>query len=425
MKSAIFLVLLAVAYAAAEERKLFNGDKVYRVTPTKLEHLEWLKERLHSGDAAFDFWKDPTVLNAAVDVHVAKSALENFEKDLEKMQMEHKVNVDDLQKLINKVDAVSHRRRRDNRANIVGKFARYSEIIAWLTELCGKYSKIATCDVVGKTFEKRDIRYVKLSTGPAADGKEKRIIFIEANIHAREWLSSATAIYLLNRITSTYESDPTAKRMLDTYDFIFVPLINADGYEYSQTTDRMWRKTRSRRTGVRCVGVDPNRNYDMSWGETGSSNSPCTEIYRGPSPFSEAETKAMSEFLKPLKDRILGFFTLHTYSQYWLVPYGDKEGHYCPGYDELLRVANIGTKAIMMDVNKKTWQAGNTVALLGEASGGGDDWAKMIGIKYSYTLELRPGGNAYNGFVVAETEIEPSGREIWAGITAAVDAMKP
>jgi len=59
------------------------------------------------------------------------------------------------------------------------------------------------------------------------------------------------------------------------------------------------------------------------------------------------------------------------------------------------------------------------------ASGGAYDWAKAVaGIKYTYTYELRPDSNAYNGFVVSENEIEPSGEEVWASLVATVDTIK-
>lgn len=48
----------------------------------------------------------------------------------------------------------------------------------------------------------------------------------------------------------------------------------------------------------------------------------------------------------------------------------------------------------------------------------------MAGIKYTYTYELRPDSNAYNGFVVSENEIEPSGEEVWASLVATVDTIK-
>ena len=45
-----------------------------------------------------------------------------------------------------------------------------------------------------------------------------------------------------------------------TYIFrYFLPVLNPDGYEYTHTHDRMWRKNRARYG--ECVGVDLNRNF--------------------------------------------------------------------------------------------------------------------------------------------------------------------
>lgn len=58
--------------------------------------------------------------------------------------------------------------------------------------------------------------------------------------------------------------------------------------------------------------------------------------------------------------------------------------------------------------------------IVDSAAGGAYDWAKGVaGIKYSYTYELRPDGNAWNGFVVSESEIQPSGEEVWASLAQA------
>ena len=59
------------------------------------------------------------------------------------------------------------------------------------------------------------------------------------------------------------------------------------------------------------------------------------------------------------------------------------------------------------------------------AAGGAYDWAKGVaGIKYSYTYELRPDGNAENGFVVSEKEIQPSGEEIWASLAQVAEDLR-
>ena len=83
-----------------------------------------------------------------------------------------------------------------------------------------------------------------------------------------------------------------------------LPVANPDGYLYTQTTNRMWRKTRKPNGGLwdlvpfdKCYGVscpgtsvletvlcvlgtDPNRNFAYGWGTGGSSANPCSATYR-------------------------------------------------------------------------------------------------------------------------------------------------
>lgn len=68
--------------------------------------------------------------------------------------------------------------------------------------------------------------------------------------------------YFFQFLTS-YGSDAEATRLLDTYDWYFLPVVNPDGYEYSWEGDRYWRK--NTRLGALCDGVDLNRNFDQAW----------------------------------------------------------------------------------------------------------------------------------------------------------------
>ena len=93
---------------------------------------------------------------------------------------------------------------------------------------------------------------------------------------------------------------------------------------YTWTTDRLWRKNR-RKTGSnnsflhslrtrfaseRCNGVDLNRNWDSNFGGVGSSLNPCSELYAGPSAFSEPETSALARLLWDNRHRIRLFISL-------------------------------------------------------------------------------------------------------------------
>ena len=76
-------------------------------------------------------------------------------------------------------------------------------------------------------------------------------------------------------------------------------MMNPDGYEFSRTEDRMWRKNRQKIAGSECVGVDINRNFAKAYGSH-SSDDPCQEDYKGTKAFSEPEAAALRDYLEDL-----------------------------------------------------------------------------------------------------------------------------
>lgn len=162
--------------------------------------------------------------------------------------------------------------------------------------------------------------------------------------------------------------------LIDSVDWYIMPVANPDGYEYSHSTDRLWRKTRSggkvrQRWGKRtCYGVDPNRNWDFHWGEGPTSSSDaCTDDFRGPRAFSEPETKAMADFILTRKDQIKIYLTLHSYSQMWLVPWGYKNEKPKDYYDMYI-LAEKGVEALEA-VRGTDYLLGTAAELLYTASG--------------------------------------------------------
>ncbi|CAG7718061.1 unnamed protein product, partial [Allacma fusca] len=61
-------------------------------------------------------------------------------------------------------------------------------------------------------------------------------------IHAREWIAPATVTYIANEII---QANLKSEYWASMFDWYISPVINPDGYEYSHTNDRFWRKTRS------------------------------------------------------------------------------------------------------------------------------------------------------------------------------------
>ncbi|KAA0189471.1 hypothetical protein HAZT_HAZT010743 [Hyalella azteca] len=72
----------------------------------------------------------------------------------------------------------------------------------------------------------------------------------------------------------------------------------------------MWRKNRSKANRY-CYGVDLNRNFGYKHGGSGSSSNPCSEIYRGPSAFSEPESQALKKAVESVKDRLKASINLN------------------------------------------------------------------------------------------------------------------
>ena len=53
-----------------------------------------------------------------------------------------------------------------------------------------------------------------------------------------------TSMYAADRLLAGYASDSAVQSALDAIEIIVVPVVNPDGYEYSWTDNRLWRKNR-------------------------------------------------------------------------------------------------------------------------------------------------------------------------------------
>lgn len=155
--------------------------------------------------------------------------------------------------------------------------------------------------------------------------QNNRAIFIEANIHAREWIASATVTYVLNQLLRS--TDPEIVSISQSVDWYIVPVANPDGYEYTRSYNRNWRKTRSP-VSLICNGVDPNRNFAHNWlikdetGDEGASRAPCSDTYAGPNPFSEPETIALENYLLRNREKFDVYLSFHSYAHQILFPFG-------------------------------------------------------------------------------------------------------
>ncbi|EDO45321.1 predicted protein [Nematostella vectensis] len=284
-----------------------------------------------------------------------------------------------------------------------------------MDNLVRQHSQLATMQNLGNTYEGRPMKAVKISSG-----RGKKTFFMNCGIHAREWITQATCMYMLNQILYKYGKDQTVTAMLDKMDFVIMPILNVDGYVYTHTHNRMWRKTRKPYGG--CYGADPNRNWSFKWGGVGTSSDPCRDTYRGPRPFSEVEALNVARYLYRNRKSLIGYMDIHAYSQLWMTSWGFNRA-YPPAYNTKVKPAGQKAVEALRKVYGTHYRLGPSSIIIYATSGGTMDWATgVLGIEYSYGLELRDEGKY--GFVLPANQILPTGVETFAAIKAMVQEMK-
>ena len=179
----------------------------------------------------------------------------------------------------------------------------------------------------------------------------------------------------------------------------------------------MWRKTRSTNSSTVCPGVDGNRNFDFVWNTVGTSNFACSDIYAGPSAFSEIETRVVRDILHEHLARTALYLTIHSFGSMILYPWG----HDGSLSQNALGLHTVGVAMVNAIHSQKlpyfpNYVVGNSALVLGYGiAGSAEDYAHYIGVPLSYTYELPGVSYTGNGFHLAPQYIEQVCRETWEG----------
>ncbi|WP_217544291.1 M14 family metallopeptidase [Streptomyces sp. GbtcB6] len=201
---------------------------------------------------------------------------------------------------------------------------------------------------IGKTVDGQDILALKLTKGAkkSKDGSKPSVLYL-SNQHAREWITPEMTRRLMHYYLDNYSTDKRIKKIVDSTELWFVLSANPDGYDYTfQNSDtRLWRKNLRDVNGDGVIstgdGVDLNRNFGYKWGydDEGSSPNPTSETYRGASPESEPETRALDDF-----EKRIGFtYGINYHSAAELLLYGVGWQVATPTPDDVLYKALAGT----------------------------------------------------------------------------------
>ena len=311
-----------------------------------------------------------------------------------------------------------------------------SVMYPWLRFLASFFSTHVTLVKIGVSYQGRDILGLRVGVHPTnnddLDPPKRKTVLITGGVRAREWITTSTVNYVAWSLITSYGKTPSISKLLEEFDFVFVPTVNPDGYVYTWETDRLWRKNRQQ-TSVRfCPGVDIDRSFGFQWdGASTTAGNPCSESFAGETPFEAVESAMLAAWARNETEQnnatLVAFVDLHSYSQQILYPYSYSCSATPPNTEDLEELALGLEKAIRLrsGLTYETMQAchGNYMAGTGgegvstslprmEAGGGSAlDWFRHeLRVKYAYQIKLRDQGTY--GFLLPKENIVPTGREV-------------
>jgi len=294
-----------------------------------------------------------------------------------------------------------HRPAAAQPADFFADYRDYRAITEHMTQLAAAAPDRVGVEGIGSTLDGRTIW--ALHIGP----RNATPMLINGTQHAREWIAAMTTTCVADRLVREYDRDPAIKKFVDSTSLYVVPVVNPDGYQWSWSNNRYWRK--NRRGGF---GVDLNRNFSVGWGGRGSSGRQGAEDYRGEGAFSENESAALRDLAK--RERIALHVDFHAYGQLLLYPW-----NYSPQQaKDRDRFAAIGDRmaSAIYAQHEKSYKLMQGIELY-PAAGTMSDWAYGDANALSFTIELRP-KMGRGGFVLPPSEIKPTCDEGLAAVLA-------
>ncbi|KAB5575630.1 hypothetical protein GE09DRAFT_599020 [Coniochaeta sp. 2T2.1] len=324
-----------------------------------------------------------------------------------------------------------------------------SVITNWLKLLEAMFPSHTELLTIGTSYEGRPILGLRLgvrdqndsTTEPrSSSGDKRKTILITGGIHAREWISTSSVNYLVWSLTTAYGKETLVTKLLEQFDVVLVPVVNPDGYAYTWSTDRLWRKSRQETTWDQCPGMDLDHAFGYEWdGAAKSLNNPCSETYGGDKPWQAVEAAELADWATNETQsngvKFVGLLDLHSYSQQILYPYSYSCSVDPPNLENLEELGVGLAKAIRLssgevyDVESACegavggdYSAGEAVPRVEAGGGSFMDWFyHEMGAHFSYQVKLRDTGSY--GFLLPTEDIVPTGEEMYAAVRYFADYL--
>ncbi|CAH2088366.1 unnamed protein product [Euphydryas editha] len=408
----IFYIIISILSRVICKNELYMGYRIYNIdlkTKEQESKLHLLKSDL------IDFWRKPSYKhNITGRAIVPPSHVEWFEDKLNEINVTRDVVIQDVYEYLKERDISN-----DNATDGVFDFEsyhRYDKILDYMKSIERVYANSSETLIelveAGTTDENRPLVYLRI-TGKSSTPVQKSVVVIEAAINPREWITVPAALNIVNKTV-----EESQRRFLENLEWIVIPVLNPDGYEYTHTNVRLWTKSRSTRSnlGQICPGVNINRNFNIDWLASDSSSSPCSHIYGGIEPFSEPESRLIRRLLEEYGRNIKLYISLQNNGGFVSYPWqyeraasGMFRQHHLLGLD---MIKAMGTN-YTLDVGSE--------ALGDRVSGTSTDYAMDNGVLYTFNLNVEKEGS--DEVIIPESNIKPIADSIWNAVAIAAESI--
>ncbi|WP_102348474.1 M14 family metallopeptidase [Bacillus sp. Marseille-P3661] len=191
----------------------------------------------------------------------------------------------------------------------------YDSLTEDMVELSQTYPELISYKSLTTTEYGRNIWAIKLGHGETS-------ILLNGAHHAREWLTSALLMKMIETYADAYKTKQTIEHLdpniLNGISIWFVPMVNPDGvtlqqfgihafprYLHTELLKMNKRSVNFKRWKANLNGIDLNRQYPANWENIkGVSKKPSYQFYKGSSPLEAKEVKALVDFTYEIKPEI-------------------------------------------------------------------------------------------------------------------------
>jgi murein tripeptide amidase MpaA len=397
----------------------FDGNKIVRLYPRAGKEVQDYQTAIALTD---DVWTHSPMVGGPIDIRVTPEQLAAVAVS----GIPFEILIDDVQARFDAEAAEVNSARAIDDAAYYTSYHNYADTKAYYQALAATYPTLCTYIVVGTSGQGNDIFGLRISA-PGNNGTRPAAL-IHGTEHAREWVSTAVPTYIGEQMLTKYGTDATVTSLMNSIEVIVVPIMNPDGYIYTWTTNRNWRKNRAANSGSSCVGTDNNRNWGYQWGGAGASTNTCDDTYRGSAAWSAKETAVIRDFVLA-NPQIKAHMDYHSYSQLLMWPWS----YTSAANPDQSTFNTVGTAmhTALVGTYGTQYAFGPVYTTIYPAAGASVDWmyGDNSGTAYShpkiwsYTTELRDTGQ--NGFTLPANQIAPTCEENWRGIIPLLQFIQP